>query len=403
MFSKGLAAAVVMLADQEEFCRFDTSLVFVAVLLMISVAWWRLPTRPSSPTCTARSIGGAAAFETRAKELETAGDLDGAMRTLLTLWTEKGSSTAMTLAHELSQRHPAESFEKGCCCPLQQEGSRRVADVVASASAAAIPCPAADADAAAGTDTTSTLRTTAVAAAEPAAAVCTSRVLADADDEDDSGKAVAVNVTVEDKTVQRRSRFAVQGIPPVVRSHGDNSIGRTDGKREGKAMAAVVVTEEAPLGNTGENSSVDGVETTSTTTSTPASTTAKRTSTNTATTSLPWERGWQGPEGFKPPSTAAPSSSSVSKIISTGDAGSAATLEPAGGGGGSLPGEKSIVRRNFTVSQLNTFDGSSPAPKVRGGETKAAKARPIYIALRGEVYDASAGKNLYGPVSSACL
>lgn len=75
-----------------------------------------------------------------------------------------------------------------------------------------------------------------------------------------------------------------------------------------------------------------------------------------------------------------------------------APVEAAAGGGRGLAGEKAM-RRNFTVLQLNTFDGSVPAPKVRGGEIKAGKARPIYIALRGEVYDASAGRNLYGPVS----
>lgn len=398
-----MAAAVPVMADPAEFCRLAANVVLVAVLIMM-IVWWRRPNRPSSPTSSASSVGGSAAFETRAKELEAAGDLDGAMRTLLAFWTEKGSSTAMMLAHELSQRHPAEAFEKGCCCPLQQEGGRPVLDFAASASAASAPCPAtdaADADTAAGTGTA----TAPPAAAVPGAAVCTGSVLADAGDANGCPNALAEKVTGEDDKDRGGSPFAVQDTPAIARTHddGDDSSGGSDRKREAKALAAVAVAE-ALLGSS------DGDGETTKTTKTIETATSKATA---ATATLPWERGWQGPEGFKPPSTATASSSSVSNEIGTaGGAGStgAVAVEPASssgnsvsaaaGGGGGLAGENAIMRRNFTVLQLNTFDGSAPAPKVRGGEIKEGKARPIYIALRGEVYDASAGRSLYGPVSN---
>ena len=88
----------------------------------------------------------------------------------------------------------------------------------------------------------------------------------------------------------------------------------------------------------------------------------------------PWERGWQAPEEFAPPPE---SNKSVSRP-----------------GVGDLAG-----LRNFTVAQLNVFDGSIDKGVKRGGVVKAGKARPIYIALRGKVYDASTGRHLYGQVS----
>lgn len=400
----GATDDVAVITGPAEFCRLAANVVFVTAVL-IMMAWWWLLNRPSSPTCRASSIGGEPAFETRAKALETAGDVDGAMQTLLAFWREKGSSTAMTLAHELSQRHPAEAFENGYSCPLQQESSRRViTDLAASASVSTTPAADADADA-------DIPRTIALLSAVPAAALCTSKVLSDTDGAGGSATAPAVEkVPGEDgRDGGGGYPLAVQDTSPVVRSHDDDSSGSIDGKREAKVMAAVAVTE-APLGNNGDTSGGDrgtAVSTTSSTKTTPPPTT------------LPWERGWQGPEGFKPPSAAAvaASSSSVSSKITAGNAGDSAavTFEPASpsrnsmsgpveaaaGGGGGLAGKKAIMRRNFTVSQLNSFNGSAPAPKVRGGEIKAGKARPIYIALRGEVYDASAGTLLYGPVSDA--
>lgn len=86
----------------------------------------------------------------------------------------------------------------------------------------------------------------------------------------------------------------------------------------------------------------------------------------------PWERGWKGAEGFKPPAS--------------DDTGRA-----------SDGSDESISQRNFTVSQLNTFDGERPRSRGRrpGGEEPP---RPIYISIRGNVYDASSGRHLYGAV-----
>lgn len=127
--------------------------------------------------------------------------------------------------------------------------------------------------------------------------------------------------------------------------------------------------------------------------------------TNAAVTS-PWERGWKGPEGFKPPpsSSSFNSSSTAADPTPSRDFGStslSSRKREAEEGDSGDEGE-AVTRRNFTIFQLNSFDGGVPAPVVRGGEIKAREARPIYIALSGDVYDASAGRHLYGPVSCYC-
>lgn len=87
----------------------------------------------------------------------------------------------------------------------------------------------------------------------------------------------------------------------------------------------------------------------------------------------PWNRGWRAPKEFDPPLE---SNTSVTK----------ASVDD-------------LARlRNFTVAQLNVFDGGMDKGAKRGGVVKAGKARPIYIALRGTVYDASTGRHLYGQV-----
>ncbi|CAM9613941.1 unnamed protein product, partial [Choristocarpus tenellus] len=50
-------------------------------------------------------------------------------------------------------------------------------------------------------------------------------------------------------------------------------------------------------------------------------------------------------------------------------------------------------KRNFTLAQLQFFDGSEMPQKG----SSPPEPRPIYIALKGIVYDASAGRELYGP------
>lgn len=103
----------------------------------------------------------------------------------------------------------------------------------------------------------------------------------------------------------------------------------------------------------------------------------------------PWERGWQGPAGFTPPS---------SRTTTGGDAEPGAAAAQSAG---NVSIKYAVELRNFTIVQLNAFNGGllRAAPSKRGGTTAAVrKPRPIYIALRGRVYDASAGRDLYGPV-----
>lgn len=101
----------------------------------------------------------------------------------------------------------------------------------------------------------------------------------------------------------------------------------------------------------------------------------------------PWERGWQGSEGFQPPSSSRPA---------TGSAHSSSAKSP-----GDVSIHYVVELRNFTIAQLNVFNGGLPALLKRGGVIR--KPRPIYIALRGNVYDASTGRDLYGLVSESKL
>lgn len=101
----------------------------------------------------------------------------------------------------------------------------------------------------------------------------------------------------------------------------------------------------------------------------------------------PWERGWQGSEGFKPPSSSRPA---------IGSPDSSAAKSP-----GDVSIQYAVELRNFTIAQLNVFNGGLPALLKRGGITR--KPRPIYIALRGNVYNASTGRDLYGPVRESKL
>ncbi|CAM9362309.1 unnamed protein product [Discosporangium mesarthrocarpum] len=87
----------------------------------------------------------------------------------------------------------------------------------------------------------------------------------------------------------------------------------------------------------------------------------------------PWERGWQGPEDFKPP-----------EKTGTDRCQEEETNGVRGQGGG----------RNFTIDQLRHFDGDV--------NPRSKDPRPIYIALRRVVYDATAGAELYGPGGKYC-
>ncbi|CDP21112.1 unnamed protein product [Coffea canephora] len=44
----------------------------------------------------------------------------------------------------------------------------------------------------------------------------------------------------------------------------------------------------------------------------------------------------------------------------------------------------------FTLQQLKQYDGSDPS-------------KPIYVAVKGQVFDVTAGKSFYGPGGSYCM
>ncbi|CAM9444620.1 unnamed protein product [Ectocarpus sp. 13 AM-2016] len=367
-------------------------MVILAVLLMLLAGWVgggssirkasRAPgstsSRRTGSTGTGTSTHGcstAAALEKRAEELEAAGDLDGAMEALLASH-DQGSSRAVTLAHELSQRHPVGAFGANKC-PLSVRSSRRkVGGVEAGASADPEASSAAvtDADAAAPAAVS-------VIAPDPAAAVTSLTSEALADDSNDGARGVPEeHCERSPPSGEERTHISLSGVSASAAAAGPGS----------QAAAATISTGALEPGARIDRGGGEP----------------------TTTTVLPWERGWQGREGFKPP----PSSSALANTGSTASRDAAETAAAFGAGlspsssslsemggqseknldGGDVEATK-LARRNFTVRQLNTFDGGCSAPRVRGGEARAGKQRPIYIALKGEVYDASEGRHLYGP------
>ncbi|CAM9400875.1 unnamed protein product [Ectocarpus sp. 12 AP-2014] len=369
-------------------------MVILAVLLMLLARWGgggssirkasRAPgsssPRRTGSTGTSTSTHGcstAAALEKRAEELEAAGDLDGAMEALLASH-DQGSSKAVTLAHELSQRHPVGAFGANRC-PLSVRSPRRKVGAGVEAGASADPeassAAVADADAAAPAAIS-------VVAPAPAAAVTslTSEVLAD--DNNDGARGVSEeHCERSPPSGEERTHLTLSGESASAAAAGPGS----------QAAAATTATGALEPGRRIDHG---GGEYT------------------TPTTLLPWERGWQGREGFKPP----PSPSALADTGSTASRDAAGTAAAFGAGlspssssftetgvqgdnaldGGDAEATK-LARRNFTVRQLNAFDGGCSAPRMRGGEARAGKQRPIYIALKGEVFDASAGRHLYGP------
>ncbi|CAB1103115.1 unnamed protein product [Ectocarpus sp. CCAP 1310/34] len=366
-------------------------MVILAVLLMLPARWGagssirkasRAPgsssSRRTGSTGTSTSTHGcstAAALEKRAEELEAAGDLDGAMEALLASH-DQGSSRAVTLAHELSQRHPVGALG-GNRCPLSIRSPRR--KVGGGVEAGASPDPEASSAAVADADAA------APAAVSVVAPVCAAALTS-----------LASEVLADDNN---------DGVTSVPEEHCKRSLPSGEERRHvtlsGESASA---TAAGPASQSAATTATGALE--------PGKRIDHGGGEPTTTTLLPWERGWQGREGFKPP----PSSSALA------DTGSSASRDAAGTaaafGAGLSPSSSSfaetgvqsddaldvgdaeatkLARRNFTVRQLNAFDGGCSAPRMRGGEARAGKQRPIYIALKGEVYDASAGRHLYGP------
>ncbi|CAM9401073.1 unnamed protein product [Ectocarpus sp. 6 AP-2014] len=371
-------------------------LLAVLLLLLLLLAGWggggspirkasrapgSLSSRRTGSTGTTNTIthgcSTAAALEERAEELEAAGDLDGAMEALLASH-DQSSSRAVTLAHELSQRHPAGAFGANRC-PLSVRSPRR--KVGAGVEAGASADPEASSAAVADADATTAAAAVSVIAPAPAAAVAslTSEVLADGNNGGATGE--------QEKHCERSPPSGEERshVPPS----GESASSATAAGPGSQAAATTTTGAREP----GKRIDHGGGE-------------------PTTTTLLPWERGWQGREGFKPP----PSSSALPERDSTPSRDAPGTAAAFGAGlspsfssltdtggqsetalDGGDAGATKLVRRNFTVRQLNAFDGGCSAPRMRGGEARAVKQRPIYIALKGEVYDASAGRHLYGP------
>ncbi|CAM9123614.1 unnamed protein product [Ectocarpus sp. 12 AP-2014] len=367
-------------------------MAILAVLLMLLARWGgggssirkasRAPgsssSRRTGSTGTSTSTHGrstAAALEKRAEELEAAGDLDGAMEALLASH-DQGSSRAVTLAHELSQRHPVGAFGANRC-PLSVRSSRR--KVVAGVEAGASADPEASSAAVADADAAAPAAVSVVAPA-PAAAVTSlpSEVLADGNNDGARG--------VPEEHCERSPPSGEERTHLTLSGEGASATAAGPGSH------AAATTSTGAL-EPGRRIDHGGGE-------------------PTTTTLLPWERGWQGREGFKPPpsSSAIPDTGSTASRDAPGTAAafgaglspSSSSLTEMGGQsenvleGGDAEATK-LARRNFTVRQLNAFHGGCSAPRIRGGEARAGKQRPIYIALKGEVYDASAGGHLYGP------
>lgn len=344
-------------------------LCLVAVLVMVK--WW------SGKTAAVDGGRGGKSAEERlemlVKGLEAAGDFDGAAAVLLSAWTKKGSARAASLAHELYQRNPAQQFQMGC--PLQQ--GKRVSDRDGDDRHLVSTTTEHDTDAgdAAVGDSDSRLF--------PAAASA-------------EGEAATPNTGTGAAPERITDADGERGSPcPESRSNGN-----------GKGGVVVRAAATRP-GLRERNGNGDGERDSGCSDSEAPS---PPTLTTSSTVTTPWERGWQGPEGFKPPPPSSSSESSGGAAVNptpsspSADIGSTPlSSRKREAEEGDLGGEQVAIPRNFTVSQLNAFDGGFPAPIVRGGVVKAREARPIYIALRGVVYDASAGGHLYGPVSNGGL
>ena len=359
-----LAAAAVMAASAEMLwpsTAISLSVLCLTVVLLLMARWW--PSKADAESVgsdddseTTDHDSSSERLATQVKELETTGDLDGAAALLLSAWTTKGSSRAVTLAHELSQRYPAQAFQMGC--PLQQ--GIRVSDVdldlAPTLQEQHDSGDADDGDSDAVDDSTP---------ATPAVSTC---------------EAVATNTGVDITAPERFSGEDVDRGPPSPALISENDY--TSGGGGGA---------EYRDGNDERDGGISARETPS-----PPTTT-------TTSTSTPWERGWQGPEGFKPPPSSSASCSNHAPSPEFGSTSISSSSPQRVAEEGVSGREQAGLLRNFTISQLNAFDGGVPAPVVRGGVMKALKPRPIYIALRGDVYDASAGKHLYGPVSKGRL
>eukprot|EP00904_Undaria_pinnatifida_P003760 jgi/Undpi1/13385/HiC_scaffold_8.g03044.m1 len=339
----------------------DWSEVLCVVVLMLAGTWFLARSREAAPPSGSRPSHlpeSSAVLETRARKLEKTGDFDGAMEALLVSHSA-GSSQAVMLAHDLAQRHPGTFQSKGC--PVGPTSKPAAADTTTSSAAG--DYRGGGGGGGGGGD----------------------------GDLSDQFSAPSVGKSAEQRTSERDALPSAvdrtSDVDPSALSPGESTMG-----------PAAATPPPPPPESDGQT---------------------------------PWERGWHGPEGFKPPQShgvtvsaaataagseavlPAPENALYSSVNSNNDVvhkrgrfreggGGAGGGDILGGSSGeALGGNASNAAakglRNFTVAQLNAFDGSVAAPVTRGGLVRAGVARPVYIALKGNVYDASAGNDLYGP------
>lgn len=338
-------------------------------------------------TCDSRTDDPTSHLEACAKELELSGDIKGAMQSLLSSH-EGGSSRAVMLAHELSQRHP-DSLPRWAC-PAKSQGredeSRHRTPTHAATSPATVErLDAADAVASIEALPPSLSQHTHHAHAKGDTA-CSEPFVGLVLDSSAIADGIDVSWSRTDPTSTRSPSMRVgagdaDGGGRSDPECFDNEATQLMKPKSRRQRSEPQIVRQGPA--CGEDDLRDG--------------------------KTPWERGWRGPKGFKPPATSLSSSSSQSghdrnaaaaAPAAAGDAGLPLSRRRIGGGVAALS-QSSL--RNFTVAQLNSFNGSVRAPAMRGGVLRAGKPRPIYVALRGKVYDVSAGRDLYGPVSLTSL
>ena len=321
----------------------DASELFWIVVLMIAGGWvlarsrrlWWAPPSGSRPSYPSES---PSVLEMRAEGFEKTGDFDGAMEALLASHFA-GSSQAVKLAHELSKRHPGAFQSKGCPVRL---------------GVGSTPTP----------------------------------------------KQAGANTALASSVV----------------SGGYGGGGCT-------AAPSEPLTAPSSVGHSAEQSGELASDVGPARAGEPTIAVAAPIAAAASDGQTPWERGWYGPVGFKPPpSDGAPPAAAVPAAAAAYDSisptsenaptsmkrgGTSGRRGRSGGsgndirvvwGGNSSSNATTAGLRNFTVAQLNGFDGGVPVPISRGGLVRSGKARPVYIALKGKVYDASSGNDLYGPV-----
>ena len=320
------------------------------------IASSRRPAAVSSRPAPTQISSASTKLERDVHQLEAEGKLEDVMSKLLKSHSE-GSSDAGILAHELAQRHPEALRARGC--PVHQGKVVATTFSATESSDPALP----------PSQTRSSLPSGRLASAQrPGHAAPVSAA--------DSNIPLAVDARafeLRDWTTQQGQERGELTPAAADLSPDNNNVSRAE-LLAGQSLESE--TDEVEETNDDSDGFQNSTGAESFTPDNPVCPVPAATATGGGAegSETPWDRGWQASDDFEPPSE------------------------------GKLPGDAEVgdmasELRNFTIAQLNPFDGGIEKGVERGGVVKAGKTRPIYIALRGWVYDASAGRHLYGPVS----